>query len=405
MNFHERSEWISEYLDRCLPERDMHEAERHLSSCPECRRELAGLRQTRDLLRSFQPHPAAADGLADRIVGRIGPARRSWRPRPHQLALAAMVLITAVVCFRFLNEPQPLPPPPVEPESRLEPVPPPKLAELPRAALPPRKEAAPARMQARKEVRADDRTELKKEGPVQMDKLEQVPAKEVAADENRAIDTAVQVALSVGEAGSEEASEKIAMEPLPASDIVSAGGLELREERESSKDEISEPGPLSSMAKLKNYPEEPGPRPYAAPAPSAAPSPAQKPSAAMRVPASKSLARSRAASESETLSDSIAGFLYVGYARTNGTKIQPAEISTDSAKISLIVEDPETFYIKLEEEICAASARVEKSSPTVWIVTYPPELKILSSLDRLFERSAADQGVRIEIRFRPAPRR
>ncbi|MBM4381851.1 MAG: zf-HC2 domain-containing protein [Deltaproteobacteria bacterium] len=82
---------LSEYLDGSLSERAQRAVAIHLDACAQCRRELAELRATVQLLRSL-PELEEPAFLATRIEARIeaGEAAPTWRDRVRDLADAAL---------------------------------------------------------------------------------------------------------------------------------------------------------------------------------------------------------------------------------------------------------------------------------------------------------------------------
>ncbi len=87
---------MSPYLEREIEPRACDALEAHLSDCRNCRRELAALRSTVDLLRDLTA-PATPAQLADRTLARLREApargRAAWRLAPGLVAagLAALV--------------------------------------------------------------------------------------------------------------------------------------------------------------------------------------------------------------------------------------------------------------------------------------------------------------------------
>jgi Putative zinc-finger len=116
MNGHEDPEQLSAYLDDALAPDERRRVQAHLESCPECRRELASLRETVALLQRVQPARAPA-GFAARVVAAARP--RPWYRRaaealllpvtvklPLQATAAVMIGLLAVYLFERTPEVQ-----------------------------------------------------------------------------------------------------------------------------------------------------------------------------------------------------------------------------------------------------------------------------------------------------------
>ena len=88
LNLCEQSELVCAYAMQALPSRDVPEIEAHLSSCPQCRRELESLRPIIDSFDAWpadvlRPAASLQGRLARRIAAQAGgepllPAKRQW---------------------------------------------------------------------------------------------------------------------------------------------------------------------------------------------------------------------------------------------------------------------------------------------------------------------------------------
>lgn len=103
MTTHIPPERISEYLDGRLSPVDTAEVDRHIGSCPECRREVESIRVTRDLIRSVGAPPPKAGfeerihaGVMANVAARHGTPWRRW-------AVAATVLLTGWAAYRIID--------------------------------------------------------------------------------------------------------------------------------------------------------------------------------------------------------------------------------------------------------------------------------------------------------------
>jgi hypothetical protein len=81
MNHEELRERLSAYLEGDLDADERARIERHLSGCPDCRREYRELRHTVDLLHAL-PAPDPPPDLADRVIARL----RAGEGRPGPMA-------------------------------------------------------------------------------------------------------------------------------------------------------------------------------------------------------------------------------------------------------------------------------------------------------------------------------
>ena len=70
MTCHETRELLSALLDEALDSRERAEVDAHLAGCPDCRRELEGLRSTVSLLSRVE-HPRAPVGFVDKVMGHV----------------------------------------------------------------------------------------------------------------------------------------------------------------------------------------------------------------------------------------------------------------------------------------------------------------------------------------------
>jgi hypothetical protein len=105
---------MSPYLERELDPRACDVLEAHLSGCPPCRRELAALRASVDLVRGLTP-PETPAHLADRTLARLrespGRGRGAWRLAPGLLAAG----FAALVVIQLARGPSEAPPALLEP--------------------------------------------------------------------------------------------------------------------------------------------------------------------------------------------------------------------------------------------------------------------------------------------------
>jgi hypothetical protein len=85
MNCHETRDLLSALLDETLAARERSEIQAHLDGCPDCRRELDGLRSTVSLLSRVE-HPRAPVGFVDKVMAEV-------RPVPWYRRLARMVFL------------------------------------------------------------------------------------------------------------------------------------------------------------------------------------------------------------------------------------------------------------------------------------------------------------------------
>jgi putative zinc finger protein len=110
MNCHDARERLSDWLDDALSGPDRAELESHLEGCPDCRRELDGLRATVSLLSRVE-RPRAPVGFVDRVMAAAHPVpwyrrlgRRLFRPLSIKLpAQAAAVLVIALLGVYLLQ--------------------------------------------------------------------------------------------------------------------------------------------------------------------------------------------------------------------------------------------------------------------------------------------------------------
>lgn len=74
MTCSETRDLLSAWLDQALDAHEREQVEAHLAGCPECRRELEGLRSTVTVLSRVE-HPRAPVGFVDKVMGEVYPAR------------------------------------------------------------------------------------------------------------------------------------------------------------------------------------------------------------------------------------------------------------------------------------------------------------------------------------------
>ena len=110
----ETRERLSALLDEGLDARERAEVEAHLAGCPDCRRELAGLRATVSLLSRVE-HARAPVGFVDKVVGqayrapwyrRLG--RLVFRPLSVKLPIeaGAVVVIALLGVYQLQSTPE-----------------------------------------------------------------------------------------------------------------------------------------------------------------------------------------------------------------------------------------------------------------------------------------------------------
>lgn len=138
MNCPEARELLSALLDEALDARERGEVQAHLDSCPDCRRELDGLRSTVALLSRVE-HPRAPVGFVDRILAEARPV--PWYRRVGRLIFVplsiklpieagAMVVIALLGVYLLQSTPE------LKDAARLEPPSASSRADVPPAAPP-----------------------------------------------------------------------------------------------------------------------------------------------------------------------------------------------------------------------------------------------------------------------------
>ncbi len=114
MTCSETRELLSALLDQALDARERQQVEAHLADCPDCRRELKGLRSTVSLLSRLE-HVRAPVGFVDKVMGEVYPPpwyRRLGRvvflPLSVKLPLeaGAMALIAILGVYLLQSTPE-----------------------------------------------------------------------------------------------------------------------------------------------------------------------------------------------------------------------------------------------------------------------------------------------------------
>jgi len=108
MTCSETRDLLSAWLDQALDAHEREQVEAHLAGCPECRRELEGLRSTVTVLSRVE-HPRAPVGFVDRVMGEVYPApwyrklgRLVFQPLSVKLPLEAGAMVVIAVLGVYL---------------------------------------------------------------------------------------------------------------------------------------------------------------------------------------------------------------------------------------------------------------------------------------------------------------
>jgi hypothetical protein len=108
MTCSETRDLLSAWLDQALDPHEREQVEAHLAGCPECRRELEGLRSTVTVLSRVE-HPRAPVGFVDRVMGEVYPApwyrklgRLVFQPLSVKLPLEAGAMVVIAVLGVYL---------------------------------------------------------------------------------------------------------------------------------------------------------------------------------------------------------------------------------------------------------------------------------------------------------------
>ena len=108
MTCSETRDLLSAWLDQALDAHEREQVEAHLAGCPECRRELEGLRSTVTVLSRVE-HPRAPVGFVDRVMGEVYPApwyrklgRLVFQPLSVKLPLEASAMVVIAVLGVYL---------------------------------------------------------------------------------------------------------------------------------------------------------------------------------------------------------------------------------------------------------------------------------------------------------------
>ncbi len=99
-------EHLAQYLAQELPPDRQERVRQHSATCETCRRELAGLARTAQVLAAM-PAPAMPDHLWPGVALRLQ-ARRAWWPVPAAAGLALSLLLGSLAVHRL--QPERLPP-------------------------------------------------------------------------------------------------------------------------------------------------------------------------------------------------------------------------------------------------------------------------------------------------------
>lgn len=104
----ETRDLLSGWLDQALDAHEREQVEAHLAGCPECRRELEGLRSTVSLLSRVEPARAPV-GFVDKVMGEVYPApwyrklgRLVFQPLSVKLPLEAGAMVVIAVLGVYL---------------------------------------------------------------------------------------------------------------------------------------------------------------------------------------------------------------------------------------------------------------------------------------------------------------
>ena len=108
MTCSETRDLLSAWLDQALDAHEREQVEAHLAGCPECRRELEGLRSTVTVLSRVE-HPRAPVGFVDKVMGEVYPApwyrklgRRVFQPLSVKLPLEAGAMVVIAILGVYL---------------------------------------------------------------------------------------------------------------------------------------------------------------------------------------------------------------------------------------------------------------------------------------------------------------
>jgi len=108
MTCSETRDLLSAWLDQALDAHEREQVEAHLAGCPECCRELEGLRSTVTVL-SRVGHPRAPVGFVDRVMGEVYPApwyrklgRLVFQPLSVKLPLEAGAMVVIAILGVYL---------------------------------------------------------------------------------------------------------------------------------------------------------------------------------------------------------------------------------------------------------------------------------------------------------------
>jgi len=108
MTCSETRDLLSAWLDQALDAHEREQVQAHLAGCPECRRELEGLRSTVTVLSRVE-HPRAPVGFVDKVMGEVYPApwyrklgRRVFQPLSVKLPLEAGAMVVIAILGVYL---------------------------------------------------------------------------------------------------------------------------------------------------------------------------------------------------------------------------------------------------------------------------------------------------------------
>jgi len=108
MTCSETRDLLSAWLDQALDDHEREQVDAHLAGCPECRRELEGLRSTVTVLSRVE-HPRAPVGFVDKVMGEVYPApwyrklgRRVFQPLSVKLPLEAGAMVVIAILGVYL---------------------------------------------------------------------------------------------------------------------------------------------------------------------------------------------------------------------------------------------------------------------------------------------------------------
>jgi anti-sigma factor RsiW len=108
MTCSETRDLLSAWLDQALDAHEREQVEAHLAGCPECRRELEGLRSTVTVLSRVE-HPRAPVGFVDKVMGEVYPApwyrklgRLVFQPLSVKLPLEAGAMVVIAILGVYL---------------------------------------------------------------------------------------------------------------------------------------------------------------------------------------------------------------------------------------------------------------------------------------------------------------